>query len=128
MDEQKHLSNRPILQPKKVVENIDKRTVKPTIVVKPASRVKPIIKKDIVSVKKENDENKVDIPLKAVLRSSLDLEKSEESSLYVSALEDVTESVKNGLKFISKVSDILASMSFCLMFTMLLCTLFENER
>lgn len=44
-------------------------------------RAKPIIKKD---------DEKVELPNKVVtLRYSLDLEKSEDSSLYVSALEDV---------------------------------------
>lgn len=49
-------------------------------------RVKPV---------RKNDE-KIDIPIKIVnVRRSLDLEKSEDNSLYVSALEDVgDESIK----------------------------------
>ncbi|KAM0727990.1 G2/mitotic-specific cyclin-B3 [Formica fusca] len=52
---------------------------------KPLPRVKPIIKKD----------DKTEIPNKVVnIRHSTDLEKSEDNSLYVSALEDVTDSLK----------------------------------
>ncbi|XP_050461307.1 G2/mitotic-specific cyclin-B3 [Cataglyphis hispanica] len=53
---------------------------------KPLPRVKPIIKK----------EDKTEIVNKVVvnIRHSTDLEKSEDNSLYVSALEDVTDSLK----------------------------------
>lgn len=53
---------------------------------KPLPRVKPIIKKD----EKTEIVNKVLVNI----RHSTDLEKSEDNSLYVSALEDVTDSLK----------------------------------
>lgn len=112
LGEQNRIVSKVIPQLKTTIENNDaeKRIAKATIILKPkpATRVKPIIKKD---EEKKNDENKTDIPQQIVnIRSSLDLEKSGENSLYVSALEDVTESVKNGLKFVNKVSDTISSI------------------
>lgn len=60
---------------------------------KPLPRVKPIIKKD----------DKTEISNKVTIRHSSDLEKSEDSSLYVSALEDVTDSLKKTRKSSIKV-------------------------
>lgn len=113
MGEQSRILNKAVPLPKVTEQNADKRIAKATIILKskPASRVKPIIKKDD---EKKKDENKIDIPQKNVnIRPSLDLEQSEENSLYVSALEDMTESVKNGLKFINKVSNTTFSMLLC---------------
>ncbi|KMQ93953.1 g2 mitotic-specific cyclin-b3 [Lasius niger] len=63
---------------------------------KPLPRVKPIIKKD----------DKTEISNKAGnIRHSTDLEKSEDNSLYVSALEDVTESLKKIRRSNNKVDE-----------------------
>lgn len=80
------------------VRTLDKAASKPEIAPpkpKPVPRVKPV---------RKNDE-KIDIPIKIVnVRRSLDLEKSEDNSLYVSALEDVgDESIKR-----SRLSNIQA--------------------
>ncbi|KZC13034.1 G2/mitotic-specific cyclin-B3 [Dufourea novaeangliae] len=65
------------------VRTLEKAVTKAEIVPpkpKPVPRVKPVKK----------DDEKVEVPSKIVnLRRSLDLEKSEDSSLYVSALEDI---------------------------------------
>lgn len=64
---------------------------------KPVPRAKPIIKKD----------DKTEIINKIVnTRLSSDLEKSEDNSLYVSALEDVTDSMKRTRRSSNKVNDI----------------------
>ncbi|XP_032677997.1 G2/mitotic-specific cyclin-B3 isoform X2 [Odontomachus brunneus] len=99
-----NLINKAVPLSKVVTEhNTEKRVAKATIILKskPASRVKPSVKKG--EEKKENENNADIFPKSVNIRSSLDSEKSE-NSLYVSALEDVTESVKNGFKFISKVN------------------------
>ncbi|EFN77747.1 G2/mitotic-specific cyclin-B3 [Harpegnathos saltator] len=106
LGEQNRIPSKIVPQFKTAIENnaIEKRIAKATIILKskPPSRVKPIVKKD---EEKKSDENKADISQKFVnIRASLDSEKSEENSLYVSALEDVAENVKNSLKFNSKVS------------------------
>lgn len=77
---------------------------------KPLPRVKPIIKK----------EDKTEIPNKVVvnIRHSTDLEKSEDNSLYVSALEDVTDSLKKIRRSSNnKVISVLRSV---------LCTIFQD--
>lgn len=68
---------------------------------KPVPRTKPIIKKD----------DKTEIANKIVNnRRSVDLEKSEDNSLYVSALEDVTDSMKRTRRSSSnKVNNIFNS-------------------
>ncbi|XP_012058523.1 PREDICTED: uncharacterized protein LOC105621665 [Atta cephalotes] len=81
-----------VTQPKPVGSNI--ASEKPADVttskvvpakVKPAPRIKSILKKD----------DKTEIINKVVnIRRSADLEKSEDNSLYVSALEDVNDSIK----------------------------------
>ncbi|XP_012262868.1 G2/mitotic-specific cyclin-B3 [Athalia rosae] len=80
------------------LQSIGKIPIKPDNVVpvkaKPPSRVP--------AKKKEDD--KVEIPAKiANVRRSLDLEKSEDSSLYVSALEDADESLKKSTRSNSRV-------------------------
>lgn len=111
LGEQNRIPNKAVPLSKVLTEhNTEKRVAKATIILKskPASRVKPTVKKE---EEKKEDENNADIFPKSVnIRSSLDSEKSE-NSLYVSALEDVTESVKNGLKFINKVSNIISNIS-----------------
>lgn len=115
LGEQNRLPNKLVSQLKTTVENnVDKRVTKASIILKarPETRVKPIVKKE---EEKKNNENKVDVSQKTVnIRSSLDSEKSE-SSLYVSALEDVTESVKNSLKFVN-VSNTISSVPLCILF------------
>ncbi|KAL0101613.1 hypothetical protein PUN28_019031 [Cardiocondyla obscurior] len=63
---------------------------------KPVTRIKPIIKKDD---KAETTNNKI------VNRRSADLEKSEESSLYISALEDITDSTKRTRRSSNKIDE-----------------------
>ncbi|KAF3426722.1 hypothetical protein E2986_06422 [Frieseomelitta varia] len=69
------------------VRTLEKVVTKPEVVPqkpKPVPRVKPMKK----------DEEKIEVPIKIVkVRRSLDLEKSEDSSLYVSALEDVGDDI-----------------------------------
>ncbi|KAG7207685.1 hypothetical protein KM043_009304 [Ampulex compressa] len=82
------------------LRTLDKITAKPEVVPvkpKPVPRVKSV---------KKDDEN-VQIPSKIVnVRRSLDLEKSEDNSLYVSALEDVVEeSAKKPQKSIIKIQE-----------------------
>lgn len=56
-----------------------------------------------VPAKKKEDE-KIEVPAKiANARRSLDLEKSEDSSLYVSALEDADESLKKSTRSSARV-------------------------
>ncbi|XP_076292111.1 cyclin B3 [Lasioglossum baleicum] len=67
------------------IRTLEKTVAKPEVV-----PLKPKIAPRVKSVKK--DVEKVEIPSKIVnVRRSLDLEKSEDSSLYVSALEDIGE-------------------------------------
>lgn len=67
------------------IRTLEKGVIKPEVIPqkpKPVPRVKPIKK----------DEEKTEIPSKILnVRRSLDLEKSEDSSLYVSALEEITD-------------------------------------
>lgn len=72
---------------------------------KPLPRVKPIIKKD----DKTEISNKV-----GNIRHSTDLEKSEDNSLYVSALEDVTESLKKIRRSNNKVISILRGVLYAI--------------
>ncbi|XP_043284432.1 G2/mitotic-specific cyclin-B3 [Venturia canescens] len=95
----------PITQVKPLIQNhqskgLEKINVRPDHVApktKITTRAKSILK----------DEEKVDLPSKTTLintRRSQDLEKSEDSSLYVSALEEVPEdSAKKATKTINKV-------------------------
>lgn len=62
---------------------------------KPLPRVKPIIKKD----------DKTEISNKVINRHSTDLEKSDDNSLYVSALEDVMDSLKKTRKSSTKIDE-----------------------
>lgn len=69
---------------------------------KPVPRTKPIIKKD----------DKTEIANKVVNnRRSADLE-SEDNSLYVSALEDVTDSTKKSRRSSNKVNNIFCNILF----------------
>ncbi|CAK9799368.1 G2/mitotic-specific cyclin-B3 [Anthophora quadrimaculata] len=75
------------------VRTLEKAVTKPEVILsklKPVPRVKPVKK----------DEEKTEVPSKIVnVRHSLDLEKSEDSSLYVSALEDIgDDSLKKSRK------------------------------
>ncbi|CAK9814661.1 G2/mitotic-specific cyclin-B3 [Anthophora plagiata] len=75
------------------VRTHEKAVTKPEVILsklKPVPRVKPVKK----------DEEKTEVPSKIVnVRRSLDLEKSEDSSLYVSALEDIgDDSLKKSRK------------------------------
>ncbi|XP_072762964.1 G2/mitotic-specific cyclin-B3 isoform X2 [Anoplolepis gracilipes] len=96
---QSHITKKMITHVKPVV--VDKPTdinVAKVIPVKskPLPRIKPIIKKD----------DKMEISNKIVnIRHSTDLEKSEDNSLYVSALEDVTESLKKTRRSSNKVDE-----------------------
>jgi len=65
-------------------------------------RVKPIIKKD----DKTETANKVS----SNNRRSADLEKSEDNSLYVSALEDVNDSMKRTRRSSNKVNNIFSDI------------------
>lgn len=102
-------------EPKKVVKKVQATQVKPPahslrtqdkVIAKPdnvtATKTKPVARAKSI---KKNDE-KVELPSKIVnIRRSLDLEKSEDSSLYVSALEEVPDdSAKKTVKNSSKVS------------------------
>lgn len=70
---------------------------------KPLPRVKPIIKKD----------DKTEISNKVINRHSTDLEKSDDNSLYVSALEDVMDSLKKTRKSSTKVINNLHNVFVC---------------
>ncbi|XP_017876293.1 G2/mitotic-specific cyclin-B3 isoform X2 [Ceratina calcarata] len=74
------------------IRTLDKGISKPEVVPqkpKPVPRVKPVKK----------DDDKIEIPTKIVnVRRSLDLEKSDDSSLYVSALDDVGDVSRKGRK------------------------------
>lgn len=65
---------------------MDKLIVKTDNAVHAKSKLPP---RSVKPVKKE--EEKLEIPKVAALRRSVDLEKSEDNSLYVSALEEVSE-------------------------------------
>lgn len=76
-----------------LVENIPVAKPKPVV---PVVMAKP---KLAPSNKFKNDEEKADITIKIVnIKSSLDSEKSDDNSLYVSALEDVTDSTNRTLR------------------------------
>lgn len=69
---------------------------------KPVVRAKPIIRKD----------DKIETAIKVVnIRRSADLE-SEDNSLYVSALEDVTDSVKKSRRSNNKVNNIFCNILY----------------
>ncbi|XP_029164613.1 G2/mitotic-specific cyclin-B3 [Nylanderia fulva] len=96
---QHHASKKPVTHVKPVVmdkpADINIAKVLP-VKSKPLPRIKPIIKKD----------DKTEIPNKvANIRLSADLEKSEDNSLYVSALEDVTDSLKKTRRSNNKVDE-----------------------
>lgn len=77
---------------------------------KPVPRAKPIIKKE------DKIEDKTQIANKVVNnRRSADLE-SEDNSLYVSALEDVTDSVKKNRRSSNKVNNIFCHILLYLIF------------
>lgn len=82
------------------IRTLEKVVTKPEVIPqkpKPVPRVKPVKK----------DDGKVEIPSKIVkVRRSLDLEKSEDSSLYVSALDDIgDDSTKKSRKSNVEVSN-----------------------
>lgn len=85
----------------KGLEKINVRTDNVAAKTKITTRTKSIVK----------DEEKIELPSKTSLstRRSLDLEKSEDSSLYVSALEEVLDdSAKKPTKTVNKVNQILS--------------------
>lgn len=78
---------------------------------KPVLRAKPIIKKD-----DKRDSQQVETVNKVVNnRRSADLE-SEDNSLYVSALEDVTDSIKKSRRSNNKVNNIFCNILLYLIF------------
>ena len=97
------------------VRTLEKVVTKPEVVPqkpKPVPRVKPI----------KTDEEKIEIPIKIVkVRRSLDLEKSEDSSLYVSALEDVGDDIERK----SRKSNIQVN-NFCYYISFLYCAVLHN--
>ncbi|XP_012541579.1 G2/mitotic-specific cyclin-B3 [Monomorium pharaonis] len=99
---QNHATKKAIIQPKPIESNIvleksaDITSKGVSTKIKPVPRVKPIIKKD----------DKTEIVNKVVNnRRSVDLEKSEDNSLYVSALEDVNDSMKRTRRSNNKVDE-----------------------
>lgn len=95
---QHHASKKPVTHVKPVVTDKPADNIAKVLPVKskPLPRIKPIIKKD----EKTEISNKI-----GNIRHSTDLEKSEDNSLYVSALEDVTDSLKKTRRSNNKVDE-----------------------